>query len=123
MSGLAGPVQGPPRRWWSVVEADAYLPALDRLFETVEAAVDRARSRPAVGADPRLLLHGLVATLSEDGVLVRDLSRRLIDFPGRGPDGREVVWCRIGTEPTITWWHDPDAGFAGRRNLVDDPPW
>jgi hypothetical protein len=113
----------PPRRSWRPADADAALPALDRLFDSVMAAVDRGRRTDGTGADPRVLLHGLVAVLDEDCVLVRDVERRLIDFPALAADGHEILLCRIGTEPSIAWWHDPESGFAGRRSLADDPPW
>jgi hypothetical protein len=105
-----------------VADADAFLPALDRLFDSVEEGIERHRGQVA-GADPRLLLHGLVTVLGEQGVVVRDLQRRLVDFPGRGPNGEVVLWCRVENEPRIEWWHEPETGFAGRRSLADDPPW
>jgi hypothetical protein len=116
------PASAPARRCWRPSDADAALPALDRLFDSVTAAVDRARGGGS-GVDSRVLLHGMVAVLEEDGVLVRDFERRLIDFPARHRDGREILLCRIGSEASIEWWHDPEAGFAGRRSLADDPPW
>lgn len=116
------PVPGPDRRSWDVADAEAFLPALDRLLDSVDEAVGRAPDR-VDGADPRLVLHGLIAVLNEEGVLVRDLERRLVDFPAFGPDGERVLLCRIGAEPRIEWWHDPESGFAGRRRLDDDPPW
>lgn len=104
-------------------DAESFLPALDRLLDSVDAATSRRARRPGHGADPRVLAHGVVLVLAEHGVVVRDLSRRLVDFPARAGDGREVLLCRIGSEPRIGWWHEPSDGFAGRRSLDDDPPW
>ncbi len=120
--GILGPSRGPAKRWWRVAEADAFLPALDRLFDSFEAAVAGHGRHPGRGGDPRILAHGVVGVLVEHGVVVRDLGQRLVDFPARAADGREVLLCRIGTEPRIGWWHEPSSGFAGRRSL-DDPPW
>jgi hypothetical protein len=40
----------------------------------------------------------------------------LIDFPGE-LDGRKVWLCwRLG-EPAVQYWHDLDAGYAGRQPL------
>jgi uncharacterized protein DUF2203 len=51
-------------------------------------------------------------------VVLRDLDRGLVDFPAlRG--GREVYLCWQEGEPGIGFWHEPDAGFAGRRPLDD----
>lgn len=111
----------PSHRTWTAGQVDQYLAGLDRLFDSVTAAA--GRSGPArTGADERVLLHGLLAVLEEDGVLVRDLRQRLIDFRATAPDGRTVLLCRIGTEARIEWWHDLDTGFPGRRSLADDPP-
>ncbi|CAN5281928.1 hypothetical protein BH20ACT3_BH20ACT3_15920 [soil metagenome] len=114
------PPRGPDRRYWAVADADAFLPALDRLFDSVEAGIER-HGGLVVGADPRLLLHGLVTVLGEQGVMVRDLQRRLVDFPGRGPDGDVVLGCRVGDEPRSEWGHEHEAGVAGRRRRADEP--
>ena len=34
-------------------------------------------------------------------------------------DGREILLCwRLGDD-AVEWWHEMDAGFAGRRPLID----
>jgi hypothetical protein len=71
-------------------------------------------------------------------IVLRDIERGLIDFPGlapdgsgvahdcggarcpaRGtPDGAEIYLCwLIDEEESIRFWHEPDAGFAGRQPL------
>lgn len=110
-------------RSWRVADADAFLPALDRLLDSVEAAVLRQRDDDGPATAPEVLLSGLLTVLDEAGVVVRDLQRRLVDFPTVGPDGEVVLLCRTGEESRIAWWHDPTAGYAGRRSLDDDPPW
>lgn len=111
----------PAHRIWDVGQVHRYLAGLDRLFDSVTAASKRS-APSSVGADERVLLHGLLAVLEEDGVIVRDLHRRLIDFRATAADGRTVLLCRIGDEATIEWWHEIDTGFPGRRSLADDPP-
>ncbi|HWE08672.1 MAG TPA: DUF2203 domain-containing protein [Solirubrobacteraceae bacterium] len=50
-------------------------------------------------------------------IVLRDVDRGLIDFPAIR-DGAEVYLCwLIDEEESIRFWHDPDAGFAGRRPL------
>jgi hypothetical protein len=39
-----------------------------------------------------------------------------VDFPAMR-DGREVYLCRLVEEPEIAFWHEPEAGFGGRRPL------
>jgi hypothetical protein len=50
------------------------------------------------------------------GVELKDYYQGLVDFPC-WMDGREVYLCwRLG-EPEVAYWHELDAGFAGRREL------
>ncbi|MFN2563507.1 MAG: DUF2203 domain-containing protein [Gemmatimonadaceae bacterium] len=54
--------------------------------------------------------------LEELGIVLKDRRLGLIDFPGE-VDGRRVWLCwRLG-EPAIQYWHDLDAGYAGRQPL------
>lgn len=61
---------------------------------------------------------GQIATeLGEDGVQLKDHERGLIDFPCHR-DGRVVLLCwQLGEREEIEWWHEPEAGFAGRQRL------
>ena len=59
----------------------------------------------------------LTTELHELGVQLKDYSRGLIDFPSMR-DGRVVLLCwQIGEGDEIEWWHEVEAGFAGRRPL------
>ena len=50
-------------------------------------------------------------------IVLRDIDRGLIDFPAIR-DGEEVYLCwLLDEEDAIGFWHEPDAGFAGRRPL------
>lgn len=57
-----------------------------------------------------------VAAFDERGILLRDFDRGLVDFPSIR-EGREVYLCWIDGEADIAYWHELDAGFAGRREL------
>ena len=50
------------------------------------------------------------------GVQVKDFDRGLLDFP-HILDGREVFLCWELDEDDIEFWHDIDAGYAGRERL------
>jgi hypothetical protein len=51
------------------------------------------------------------------GVQLKDFERGLIDFPSLR-DGRIVLLCwQLGEGDELEWWHDVDAGFAGRTPL------
>jgi len=50
------------------------------------------------------------------GVEVKDYARGLVDFPGeRG--GRPIYLCWHLGEPSVRFWHEIDAGFAGRQPI------
>jgi len=59
----------------------------------------------------------LTTELHNLGVELKDYSRGLIDFPSLR-DGRVVLLCwQLGESDKIEWWHDTEAGFAGRQPL------
>jgi hypothetical protein len=54
--------------------------------------------------------------LRQLGIELKDYFIGLIDFPC-WMNGREVYLCwRLG-EPEVAFWHELDAGFAGRKKL------
>ena len=58
-----------------------------------------------------------LAELDKLGVQMKDFERGLIDFPSLR-DGRVVLLCwQLGEGNEVEWWHDVDAGFAGRTPL------
>ena len=59
-----------------------------------------------------------VAQIEAWGVTLRDISSGLIDFPALAM-GRPIWLCwRLG-EGDIDWWHELEAGIAGRRPLAE----
>jgi len=51
------------------------------------------------------------------GIQLKDYHQGLIDFPSMR-DGRVVLLCWKADEgDRIEWWHDVEAGFAGREPL------
>ncbi|HVA03392.1 MAG TPA: DUF2203 domain-containing protein [Acidimicrobiales bacterium] len=61
-----------------------------------------------------------LAELEEEGIILRDPERGLIDFTALH-NGREVLLCWQLGEDELAWWHFPDDGFAGRRPLPLPP--
>ena len=58
-----------------------------------------------------------MAELEALGVQLKDFERGLVDFPSLR-DGRVVLLCwQVGEGDELEWWHDVDAGFAGRTPL------
>jgi hypothetical protein len=61
-------------------------------------------------------LSRAVGELEAIEVVLRDVDRGLVDFPALR-DGQEIYLCWLIDEDEIGFWHEPDAGFAGRRPL------
>jgi hypothetical protein len=123
-------------RHYTLEEASELLPRVVELLGQMRAARDRLGDREARealaeagptnggGAPGRTLSEGFVELrdammkLRELEVVLRDLDRGLLDFPSIR-DGREVYLCWQDGEDAIGYWHEPEAGFAGRRPLDD----
>lgn len=59
----------------------------------------------------------LTTELNARGVQLKDYARGLIDFPCER-DGRTILLCwQFGDGDRIEWWHETEAGFAGRQSL------
>jgi hypothetical protein len=125
---------------WSIEDARAYLPRLRTLLEVIRRATEissRAsgnghsgvvgdgavrEEQDEIGEHPsELSARTALEELSDQGVILRDPSQGLVDFPSRRPSGRVVLLCwRLGEED-LGWWHLPEDGFAGRRPLPVPP--
>ncbi len=123
-------------RHYSLEEASALLPWVAKQLERLRSARDRlgdVDARAALAAigqangggqagkvvsEGFLELRELMLELREREIVLRDLDRGLIDFPSlRGEE--EVYLCWEDGEAEIGFWHEPEAGFAGRRPLDD----
>jgi hypothetical protein len=62
-------------------------------------------------------LDAILHRLQDMDIEVKDLSIGLIDFPGVR-DGRLICLCWKYGEGSIQFWHEIEAGFAGRQ-LID----
>jgi hypothetical protein len=123
-------------RHYTLGEASELLPRVVELIAQMRTARDQLGDREARealseagptnggGAPGRTVseafvqLRDAVAELGELEVVLRDLDRGLLDFPSLR-DGREVYLCWQDGEDAIGFWHEPEAGFAGRRPLDD----
>jgi len=65
-------------------------------------------------------IDGYQRELEELGIQLKDRRMGLVDFPSE-IGGRRVLLCwRLG-ESEVQFWHDADAGFAGRQPLQPTP--
>uniref|UniRef100_A0A7C1FIK2 DUF2203 family protein n=1 Tax=Caldilinea aerophila TaxID=133453 RepID=A0A7C1FIK2_9CHLR len=122
-------------RYFTLAEAQATLPQVKKLMEQVQSARrEILRLRPeALPAIEQAALNGgnkLLGELAvhamrlEEGVrgimalgaVIKDIDAGLVDFIGLR-NGREIFLCWRYGEETIGYWHELNAGFAGRRPL------
>lgn len=61
-------------------------------------------------------LDALVHQILDTGVLIKDVNVGLLDFPALR-NGQEVYLCWQYGEGDIGFWHEVDAGFAGRQPI------
>lgn len=135
------------RRRYTVDEVNAHLPEVTRRWAAalelraqarmhqarIEAAGHTIADQPPAGATPevrrdhavllalREALRDELAAIGATGCVVRDLDTGLCDWLGEH-SGRDVWLCwRVG-EPACEWFHDLEAGFAGRRPISELTP-
>ena len=58
----------------------------------------------------------ILREIAELGIEVKDVGRGLVDFPHMMA-GKEVFLCWQLGEDTLSFWHELEAGFAGRKLL------
>ena len=123
-------------RHYALEEATALLPRVIELIARMRAARERlgdAEARAALAAAGQtngggqpgrtvsegfLELRESMFELRDREIVLRDLDRGLVDFPALR-NGKEIYLCWLEGEEEIGFWHDPGAGFAGRRPLDD----
>jgi hypothetical protein len=95
------------------------LIASGRNFKSGDPYADElAHMQSELERDQQKLLD-YVAELRDLGVEPKGAIEGLVDFPSE-QDGRLVYLCwRLG-EPEVLFWHDLEAGFAGRQPLTAD---
>jgi hypothetical protein len=104
-----------------------WLKELNRLQKQLQQLDQRVGSLMSPGCDAGgTLINKWVRTMGDTQTVlleflrreiqVKDLERGLIDFPAL-KDGKEVFLCWEMGETDIEFWHDLDAGYAGREPL------
>ena len=122
---------------FTIQEANALLPSVRNILAKIQRAHrnltnyrDEARKASeaaeqggggiAEGVAYAGVLTQMTSRMSELeslGVQLKDFERGLVDFPSLR-DGRVVLLCwQMGEGDELEWWHDVDAGFAGRTPL------
>ena len=102
---------------FSRAQAEAVLPKVRPLLEDLQrrkASYDRRPTDPVAKE-----INALVLEIAHLGAEVKDLDQGLIDFRTTRR-GREVYLCwKLGEGERISYWHDLESGFNGRK-LIED---
>ena len=61
-------------------------------------------------------LEGVFQEFQRREIQIKDIERGLVDFPAI-IGGREVFLCWEKDEEDVEFWHELDAGYAGRERL------
>jgi hypothetical protein len=122
-------------RYFSLSEANEALKTIRPLMDEVQAIrekilADQPEAWPAIeksagnGGNKALSkmvqdferLDVLIHRILDTGAQVKDINIGLLDFSAMR-DGREVYLCWKYGEDDIAFWHEVDAGFAGRQPI------
>jgi len=127
----------PTMKIFTIEEANALLPQVKRTVAEIQTshknlskyrneakAASEAAERGGGGIKNGCHYAELVTSLTTEmaeldnlGIQLKDFERGLIDFPSLR-EGRVVLLCwQLGEGDELEWWHDIDAGFAGRTPL------
>lgn len=85
---------------------------IDERGELGELAERLERETEALARD----IDGYIAEIRQLGVEFKGFDTGLVDFPGE-VDGKPVLLCWQLGEESVQYWHEEDAGFAGRQPL------
>jgi hypothetical protein len=122
-------------RYYTLSEASAALEIVRPMVGELMDISERIRShQPEIwsvveksagnGGNPELSrmlpdfdrLDAILHRLQDMNIEVKDLSVGLIDFPSL-KDGRVIYLCWKHDEGSIQFWHEIEAGFAGRQPI------
>jgi hypothetical protein len=117
-----------PRRRFTLAQANRALPLVQRVVRDIVHTRDQAtqlqtclesgnaKEQKRIQEDLDVAidkLHTYLDELTEIGCELKDFQAGLVDFIGRH-QGRDVYLCWKLGEPTIGYFHELNAGFAGR---------
>ncbi|PIQ97012.1 MAG: hypothetical protein COV67_06550 [Nitrospinae bacterium CG11_big_fil_rev_8_21_14_0_20_56_8] len=123
------------KKHFSLAEANAMIPHLLETVPQIQTLANRlAKDFPDIVAarqksqenggslegaaylQTSLKLNKKIQGLESKGCILKGVSNGLVDFPTLR-DGKLVYLCWKIPEKKIEYWHDVDAGFAGRQPI------
>lgn len=100
------------RKWRETILELDLVASSSRPDEPRERAEELERQALSLARE----LDGYQRELEQLGIQLKDRRLGLVDFPS-DMNGRTVLLCwRLG-EPEVQFWHEVDAGYAGRQPL------
>ena len=125
------------KRYFTVPEARQLLPSIKELMEKAvaisqsmeedredlqilaqKASQDSGSPQGTAFVTRLIALASYLKAIEKAGCVVKSVKDGLVDFPHL-KDGREVYLCWKYGEKDIDYWHEVDAGFAGRTPLLE----
>jgi hypothetical protein len=121
-----------PKRRFTLAQANSTLPLVRRIVGDIvkthglvlrlQAEMERAAGKEQAAAQSKLdesvaRLEDFVDELMEVGCELKDYQVGLIDFVGRH-QARDVYLCWKLGEEEIAYWHEINAGYAGRQPVA-----
>ncbi|MFC6082695.1 DUF2203 domain-containing protein [Sphaerisporangium aureirubrum] len=117
---------------FTIEEARRLMPQVRRLVaEVVTLRADLAELSHDLRSSTRSTLGGLpeakamesriaeiLSWFDEQQIEIKGIAPVLIDFPAT-LDNTSIRLCWLEGEPTLTWYHRTDLGFAARRRLPE----
>jgi len=124
---------GKPARYFTIEQANAVMrairPMVAEILEIRQAILDKQPQvwpvlERAVGNGGSKVasqvarefnrMNSLVREIQATGAIFKDINAGLVDFPALR-EGREVFLCWQYGEESVAYWHELDAGYAGRQ--------
>lgn len=139
-----GDMSEEPVKYFTIEEANRTLPYVRPIVSDIVAAYRQWRagvvryeglasqSRTTGGESPEQeslreevdviarRINGYLEELSAVGCVFKGFDDGLVDFYSK-LNGRDVFLCWKLGESDVSHWHELDAGFAGRKQLVPEP--
>lgn len=122
-------------QYFTLQEANAALEAIRPLMDEVQAirqtilenqpeawpAIEKSAGNGGNRALSNLVqdfekLDALIHQIQDTGAQIKDINTGLLDFSAL-KNGREVYLCWQYGEDDIRYWHEVEAGFAGRQPI------
>lgn len=97
-------------RWQEKVREYEAVAAKRTIDEPNDEAVRLEKETQQLARD----IDGYIAEIRQLGVEMKGIDSGLVDFPAE-VNGRPVLLCWQLGEESVQYWHEEDAGFAGRQ--------